>query len=37
LPVVLRSGLAGDRQRFSQPMMAFQMALVEHTPEAVLG
>lgn len=37
LPAALRSGLAGDRQRFFQPMMALQMALVEHKPEAVPG
>ena len=36
-PVVLRSGLAWDRQRFFQSMMALPMALVEHTTEVVLG
>ena len=36
-PVVLRSGPAGDRQRFFQSTMALLMALVEHTPEAGLG
>ena len=35
-PVILRSGLAGDRQRFFQSTMAFPMVLVEYTPEAVL-
>ena len=37
LPVALRSGPDGDRQRFFQSMMALRMALVENTPEAVHG
>jgi hypothetical protein len=33
----LYSGLAGDKQKFFQPMMALPMDLVERTPEDVLG
>ena len=33
----LCSGLAGDKQKFFQPMMALPMALVERTQEDVLG